>query len=125
LDTAVRTLEPSHALAWAHGVVSVESLGGMLGPTLFVLPDGRQIAPFQVAPWAGEPGTVQLPGILQRLRGEWTCVPFGSDGDRPAASGWPESNVASTVDPDPHGFGSNHHWTLDTSGASALTGCQR
>jgi hypothetical protein len=114
-------MEPGHAMAWPYGVVSVESLGGMLGPTLFVLADGRQIAPFQIAPWAGERGTERLPGILQRLRGEWPCVPFGSDGDRPASPGWPASNAASTVDPDPHGFGSNHSWTVETPGASALT----
>ena len=31
----------------------------------------------QVAPWADEPDSAALPGILQRLRGEWPCVPFG------------------------------------------------
>ena len=81
------------ALAWPHGIVSVESLGGMVGPTVFVLPDGRQIAPFQIAPWADEAGTEDIPPILQRLRGEWPCVPFGSDGDRAAANGWPVTGV--------------------------------
>lgn len=108
--------EGRQAIAWAHGVVSVEALGGMLGPTLFVLPDGRQIAPFQVAPWADEPGGGELPGILRRLRGEWPCVPFGSDGDRPVSGEWPASTAIPTVDAFPHGFSSNHDWSLAPGG---------
>ena len=43
------------ALSWEYGVLSVERRGAMLAPALFVLPDGRQVAPFQVAPWFSEP----------------------------------------------------------------------
>lgn len=100
----------ARALAWAHGVVSVEALGGMIGPTLFVLPDGRPIAPFHVAPWASEATGEDLPGILQRLRGEWPCVPFGDDGDRPAMGEWPGSQADGSVDAFPHGYASNHRW---------------
>ena len=98
------------AMVWNHGVFSIESLGGMLGPTLFTLPDGRQVAPFQIAPWANEPGGEELPAILRRLRGEWPCVPFGSDDDRAPRGGWPGSTSAGTVDGFPHGFGSNNEW---------------
>ena len=93
----------------------------MLGPSLFVLPDGRQIAPFHVAPWANEPGVEGLPGILRRLRGEWPCVPFGSDSDREAAGDWPASRREGTVDPFPHGFGSNHDWTFGEQSASSVS----
>jgi hypothetical protein len=108
----------ARARVWSHGVVSVERLGGMLGPTLFVLPDGRQVAPFQVAPWAGEAGSEDLPGILKRLRGEWPCVPFGSDADRAAEAGWPGSQAAATVDPFPHGFSSNNEWRFEEAEGS-------
>ena len=111
---------PARAIVWNHGVLSVESLGGMLGPTAFVLPDGRQVSPFQIAPWAQEQSSDPLPGILQRLRGEWPCVPFGSDGDRIAQDGWPASEASPTVDADPHGFGSNHHWQFETSGPNSI-----
>lgn len=100
----------SRALAWAHGVVSVESLGGMLGPTLFVLPEGRQIAPFHIAPWADETGNGELPGVLRRLRGEWPCVPFGGDADRAPRHGWPGSTATPTLDAEAHGHGSNADW---------------
>ena len=116
--------QPGHearALVWGHGVVSVESLGGMLGPTSFVLADGRQIAPFQIAPWAGEPSATDLPGILQRLRGEWPCVPYGRDGDRTRMGGWPASQASPTVDADPHGFGSNHLWQFDAANTGTIS----
>lgn len=110
----------SRAVAWEHGVLTVESLGGMLGPTLFVLPDGRQVAPFQVAPWAHETDGDELPGILKRLRGEWPCVPFGVDADRPAQGAWPESQAAGTVDPGPHGFSSNNEWQFGAVDATGV-----
>jgi hypothetical protein len=109
--------QDKRALAWDHGVTSVESLGGMLGATSFVLPDGRQVAPFQIAPWANEAGSEALPGILQRLRGEWPCVPFGSDADRAPMGDWPGSHSAGTVDSSPHGFGSNNNWTFVEGGS--------
>jgi hypothetical protein len=114
-------LGEARSLAWQHGVVSVENLGGMLGPTLFVLPDGRQVTPFQVAPWADEAGGEVLPGILKRLRGEWPCVPFGSDADRAAAGGWPGSRSAGTVDAFPHGFSSNNDWRFEAGRDGCIT----
>lgn len=114
------TSTETRAISWPYGVVTVEALGGMLGPSLFVLPDGRQIAPLHIAPWANEPGGDDLPGILRRLRGEWPCVPFGSDAERPATADWPASTPAGTVDPFPHGFGSNHDWTFGEASASRI-----
>jgi hypothetical protein len=108
-------LGEARSLVWQHGVVSVEDLGGQLGPTLFVLPDGRQVAPFQIAPWADDPGGEGLPGILKRLRGEWPCVPFGADADRAPMGGWPGSQAAGTVDPFPHGFSSNNSWRFEAA----------
>ncbi len=116
-------LGEGRSLVWQHGVVSVEDLGGQLGPTLFILPDGRQVAPFQIAPWANDPGGDDLPGILQRLRGEWPCVPFGFDADRAPSGDWPGSQAATTMDPFPHGFSSNHPWRFETAtdGSIALS----
>ena len=101
---------PGRSLAWSHGTVTLETLGAMLGPTLFVLPDGRQVAPFHIAPWFEGDEAASEPGILQRLRGEWPCVPFGAASLRPARDGWPASDPAGEPDPFPHGYGSNHHW---------------
>jgi hypothetical protein len=113
-------LGEARSLVWQHGVVSVEDLGGQLGPTLFVLPDGQQVAPFHVAPWADEPGGEELPGILKRLRGEWPCVPFGADADRAPGDGWPGSQAATTLDPFPHGFSSNNSWRFETDADGSI-----
>lgn len=103
-------MSSAKSLTWSHGVVSVESLGGMLGPTLFVLEDGRQIAPFHIAPWFESHQSSALPGILQRLRGEWPCVPFGAASHRASHDGWPASDPVLESDQFPHGYGSNHKW---------------
>ncbi|HYD98470.1 MAG TPA: hypothetical protein VEH84_03730 [Alphaproteobacteria bacterium] len=103
--------EAVRGLAWAHGVLAVQRLGAMLAPLTLLLPDGRQVSPLHVAPWADEPGGEALPGILRRLRGEWPCVPFGVTQDmadfppdwrRPAAPAEPGEMA--------HGASSNLEW---------------
>ena len=99
-------------LGWAHGALTVQRLGAMLAPVTFLLADGRQVSPLQVAPWANEPDTATLPGILRKLRGEWPCVPFGYS---VPAGGWPEAWARVMGPPAPdeevHGHSSNHDWT--------------
>jgi hypothetical protein len=106
------TAQPERkALAWAHGVLAVERLAGMLGPATFVLPDGRQVSPLQVAPRADEPQAATLPPVLSQLRGEWPCVPFGyplpPDGMTPD---WAAVVPAAETADDVHGYSSNHRW---------------
>ncbi|MGE6781766.1 hypothetical protein ACQKGL_04525 [Ensifer adhaerens] len=98
------------ALAWAHGCLSVQSSGGMLGPVLFLLPDGRQVSPLHVAPWGNDPGRETLPAILRELRGEWPCVPFGSDADRSLPDGWSATGESFEGAGVPHGHSSNVYW---------------
>jgi hypothetical protein len=88
----------------------VQSLGGMLGPVLFLLPDGRQVSPLHVAPWSNDPERETLPDILQELRGEWPCVPFGSDASRKLPPGWSATGESFEGAGVPHGHGSNIHW---------------
>lgn len=97
------------SLAWSHGVVTLEALGGMIGPTSFVLPDGRQVAPFHIAPWFCE-AVPSLPGILRRLRGEWPCVPFGADAKRDLPPGWKANGESFDGADVPHGHASNVDW---------------
>ncbi|MBK1865266.1 hypothetical protein [Taklimakanibacter albus] len=69
----------THTIGWDHGLLAVDRFGGRLGPVLFVLPDGRQVAPLAVAPWFSEKVDLSLTPLFHRLRGEWPCVPFGKD----------------------------------------------
>jgi hypothetical protein len=121
LSSEVRTIEPrdAHArsLAWDRGIVSAQSLGGMLGPTLFLFPDGSQVAPFHVAPWFVEPEARGLGAIMRRMRGEWVCVPFGNESDRPRTGRWPASATGSD---EPHGYAANHEWIWDDAGPASL-----
>ena len=115
------TDSPYRALAWPHGVFAVQRLGAMLAPVTFVLADGRQVSPMHIAPWAGEPGTDSLPGILRRLRGEWPCVPFGysvpPDGFVPD---WAECIRPAEAGEEVHGHSSNHDWRWEEAAAGAL-----
>lgn len=109
----------TRTLAWDGGRAEVQRLGAMLGPVRFSAPGHADFAPLQVAPWADEPGSETLPGILRRLRGEWPCVPFGRT-DRPAGlpPGWAERAPG---DGWGHGYASNHDWQwLETGDPLAL-----
>ncbi len=89
----------SETLHWDSGRAELQSLGAMLAPIEFVLPDRRTVSPMHVAPWLDEEGIGDHPPLLQYLRGEWPCVPFG----------------AAAAEEHPHGYGSNRHWNLDAS----------
>ncbi|MBZ9994333.1 hypothetical protein [Mesorhizobium sp. BH1-1-4] len=62
---------------WPHGKFDVHAKGGMLaGVKLNV--GGQDVAPFYEAPWIA-PGIKADPPILENLRSEFPCVPFGAD----------------------------------------------
>ena len=93
----------------------VEALGAMLGPAWFRLPYG-DVQPFAVAPWSNNSGPAfdVLPRVIQRLRGDWPCVPFGLPDDGQALPPeWSPSVSKTVLDPYLHGFGSNAVWKVD------------
>jgi hypothetical protein len=99
-------------LGWKYGALTVQRHAAMLAPIVFLLADGRQVSPMHVAPWADEPIAAGQPGILQRLRGEWPCVPFGYAVNDPTAPiEWARLNGASEPGEEIHGHSSNHPWT--------------
>jgi hypothetical protein len=110
-----------HAIAWAHGMASVQSLGGMLGPVTFLLPDGRQVSPLHVAPWFDDPDRTAQPPILQELRGEWPCVPFGTDAPRTLPDGWSAAGETFDGADIPHGHSANAEWVFTDISPDRLT----
>jgi hypothetical protein len=57
----------------------VTVLGGHLGPVSFKLA-GRTVAPYSVAPWSEEKDSSPAEPVLQALRGDFFCLPFGGNG---------------------------------------------
>ena len=101
--------DATRTLVWPHGRAELQRLGGMLAPIVFSAPGHADFSPMQVAPWADEPGADALPGILQRLRGEWPCVPFGRS-DRPDGlpPGWQSHDAGDAWG---HGYAAHHAWS--------------
>lgn len=99
----------------------VQSLGGMLGPVTFRLPDGREVSPLHVAPWGEDPGRDVFPPILQELRGEWPCVPFGTDAPRTLPVGWSAGGETFDGADVPHGHSSNAEWVFAEVAADRIT----
>lgn len=114
--------EDAHrGLGWKHGALTVQRHAAMLAPVTFLLADGRQVSPMQVAPWAEEAGHDALPGILRRLRGEWPCVPFGySISDPTSPAEWARLMGPAAADEEVHGHSSNHPWNWERDDGQSL-----
>ncbi|MBD1558947.1 hypothetical protein HC752_18590 [Vibrio sp. S9_S30] len=101
----------SQSLSWKYGTVRVDAMGGMIGPTVFALPNGQQVSPFYLAPWHSEPKTPNMDALTASLRGEWPCVPFGYP---MSPQGFPDEwqqvmNEDEKIE-HVHGYSSNHPW---------------
>lgn len=109
-----------HAIAWTHGMAAVQALGGMLGPVTFLLPDGRPVSPLHVAPWFDDPERDAQPAILRELRGEWPCIPFGTDAPRALPLGWSADGESFEGAGVPHGHASNTEWRFTNVGPMSV-----
>lgn len=92
--------QPSWRIASADVEAYVTQLGGHLAPVIFDRRH-RKIAPFEVAPWAEEKLDRSIPPLLQVLRGDFFCMPFGGN----------ETPYRGEKHP-PHGETANCRWTL-------------
>lgn len=97
-------------LSWRVTSANVEAwvtqLGGMLAPVQFDMGD-RVIQPFSVAPWCDE--SIDAPEVIQALRGDFFCLPFGND----------EAPFLGETHP-LHGEPANGEWQFDNVSGSTL-----
>jgi hypothetical protein len=70
--------QPSWRLASTQVEAFVTEKGGHLGPITFDR-KGRKLQPYSVAPWAKEQTDPSLPPIINVLRGDFFCLPFGGN----------------------------------------------
>ncbi|WP_246217328.1 hypothetical protein [Paraburkholderia panacisoli] len=107
-------------LEWPHGALDVHARGGMLGGVALKRGD-RQVRPFYEPPWIGD-GTHQRPELLNHMRSEFPCVPFGVSYAREAVvESWQESVTTPVTESHAlldssddllHGYGCVTDWTL-------------
>ncbi len=93
--------QPSWRLKNRSVDVWITRTGGMLAPATFQLAGGCAVQPFAIAPWVGEKLPAGTPPLLQVLRGDFFCAPFGGNG-----SPW-----RGELHP-PHGESANRAWTV-------------
>lgn len=93
---------PSHHLATPELDLHVTVRGGHMAPVVFHLP-GRDVSPYSLSPW--RPGEfAEQPVLLDVLRGDFLCLPFGPQDDGP-----------------PHGDPANAEWSLAARDERSLT----
>jgi hypothetical protein len=113
---------PHWTIAWDAGEARIQALGGMLGPVIFSLPDGRRVEPLARGWWSPADGAEYraLPPMIRHLCGEWPCVPFGMSRPQGLPEAW-SVPPGEPVDSWPHGYGSNHEWSLVERAPDTLT----
>ncbi len=94
--------QPSWRLASDRVKAYVTQAGGHIGPVTFKL-GRRSIEPLSVAPWAKEKIGPKQPPIIQVLRGDFFCLPFGGNSV-------PFKNERHPV----HGETANRKWKLES-----------
>ncbi|WP_104399611.1 hypothetical protein [Vibrio penaeicida] len=114
--------EMNRTLTWRFGTVSVQSMGAMIGPSVFILPNGKQVSPFYIAPWYDEKIDAAVDNLTKHIRGEWPCVPFGYPMPlEHFPSEWQDVLDENETIDFVHGYGSHHHWTFDPTSDNEIS----
>ncbi|XHR30481.1 MAG: hypothetical protein ACFUZC_07940 [Chthoniobacteraceae bacterium] len=101
--------QPSWVIATPQVEAAVTQQGGHLAPVRFLIGKDRWVAPFAIAPWTSEklpPGT---PPVMQVMRGDFFCMPFGGNETPYRGECYPS-----------HGETANAVWTLEKGTPYAL-----
>lgn len=123
-------METHWHLEWPHGALDLHALGGMLGGVRLRVDGDRWVRPFYEAPWIGEGKTLE-PKLLEHLRSEFPCVPFGGTypaealvpawqkcvDAQPSSADFPLGPIDDVV----HGPGCVSNWTLEKLDGNGIT----
>jgi hypothetical protein len=94
------------ALSNGETEIALTVKGGHMAPVKFFTDTDNPVEPYYISPWQGEAEAVDGPGVLEPLRGDFFCMPFGGD-----------NAYAGEVHP-PHGEVSEEDWTYAGGAAS-------
>ena len=76
--TEVIAAQPSWVVENGQVRVAITHKGGHMAPVRFFNDTGEAVLPYHVSPWQGEGIAVDRP-VLEPLRGDFFCLPFGGD----------------------------------------------
>lgn len=108
----VETVRSQPSWVVENGTVrlAVTQVGAQMAPVTFFVGSDRTVQPYYVSPWQDE-GLAPDPPVLVALRGDFFCLPFGTNGAPYAGLSFP-----------PHGEPPGSRWTLvGSSRAGAVT----
>jgi hypothetical protein len=96
--------QPSFVLANPQVELAVTQLGGHLAPVTFFRDSAQPVRPYYVSPWQDEKPSKMPAPVLNTLRGDFFCLPFGGNSDPVAGEQHP-----------PHGEVVGEPWKLRSS----------
>lgn len=89
--------------------LNITKEGAQMAPVTFFPRSGSPVSPYYINPWCEEKKDHSLPVLLQALRGDFFCLPFGGD------------NVTAAFSYDCHGPTANGEWRQVHRDARSLT----
>ena len=81
VETVIAHSQPSFLLANDQVRLSVTEVGGHMAPVTFFADSKSPIEPYYISPWQDEPKTEMPAPVLNSLRGDFFCMPFGGNAD--------------------------------------------
>ena len=82
-EPGTRTIpsQPSFVVSTQHVELAVTELGGHMAPVTFFRDSSKPVRPYHVSPWQDEKPSVMPAPVLNALRGDFFCMPFGGNSD--------------------------------------------
>ncbi|MCX7015613.1 MAG: hypothetical protein NTW86_24180 [Candidatus Sumerlaeota bacterium] len=110
--------QPSYVLETPDVRLAMTRIGCHMAPVEFLRQSGKPFQPYYVAPWAEEGCDPATPPILQVLRGDFFCLPFGANatefrGERYPLHGEPANEAWALLEHESDSAGARMRLALD------------
>ena len=73
--------QPSFVVSTSQVELAVTELGGHMAPVTFFRSSAKPVRPYHVSPWQDEKPSAMPAPVLNALRGDFFCMPFGGNSD--------------------------------------------